>query len=186
MEIRLKQRVIGALVITTIAIIVLPMLLDGSARDRARITASIPDAPKIDIKEFSVSHVIHSMQVMEAASERRLPVELPEPTHVVTSGEKDVFELDQNNLPVSWALQLGSFKVRDNATKLRQSLRDADFKSYIQIVKSAEGQVYRVFVGPMLNKKELLSFAGTIENSFSLKGQIIRYSFTDDVNQLGG
>ncbi len=185
MEAKLKQRVIGAVVLTTLAIIVLPMLLDGSAEDRARVYATIPEPPQIELKSLTVLQVRQRMEKMEQASAERLPVEtaeedLPEPD------EDKPYQLDVNQVPVSWTLQLGSFAEKDNATRLRQSLRDSQFRSYILTADSSKGMVYRVFVGPMLSKNRLTDFARDIEGDFELKGQIIRYRIEDDRNQLGG
>lgn len=170
------------MVLTALAVIILPMLLDGSAEDRARIIATIPEAPKIELKSLTTTQVTQTMLKMEQESHAKLPVELPD--EVVSTDE--VFMLDQNNLPISWTLQLGSFRQRDNAVRLRQSLRDARFSTYVLTADSNKGQVYRVFVGPMLNKNKLINFAEDIESKFEIKGQIIRYQIEDDVNQLSG
>ena len=191
MEAKLKQRVIGAVVLATLAIIVLPMLLDGSAEDRARVSATIPVPPRIQLKSLSILQIKQNMATMEQQSTDRLPVEVldsdmsePEPLPGQTGGE--TYRLDENDLPVSWTLQLASFANRNNATRLRQSLRDAQFRTYILIADSSKGQVYRVFVGPMLSKPRLSGFARDIEADFDLKGQIIRYQIEEGGNQLGG
>ena len=68
MDARLKQRVVGAFVLTILAIIILPMLLDGSAEDRAKVTANIPEAPKIEMKKISVEDIRRQMERSEQAS----------------------------------------------------------------------------------------------------------------------
>ena len=213
METKLKQRVIGAVVLTTLAVIVLPMLLDGSAEDRARVSATIPAPPKIQLKSMSIAEIKQNMARMEQESAARLPVEIldaesTDPTLDTTFDQaansqtedqqtedqqtadqqavKETYRLDQNDLPVSWTLQLASFAERNNATRLRQLLRDAQFRTYILMADSTKGQVYRVFVGPMLSKTRLSGFAEDIEADFDLKGRIIRYQVEEDGNQLGG
>ncbi len=194
MEAKLKQRVIGAVVLTTLAIIVLPMLLDGSAEDRARVSATIPAPPRIQLKSMSIAEIKQNMARMERESAARLPVEIPDaessdssldPTYD-QAADKQTYRLDQNDLPVSWTLQLASFADRNNATRLRQSLREAQFRTYILTADSTKGQVYRVFVGPMLSKTRLSGFAQDIEADFDLEGRIIRYQVEEDGNQLGG
>jgi DedD protein len=206
-ETKLKQRVTGAIVLTTLAIIVLPMLLDGSAEDRARISTAIPPAPVINVKNLSIREVKQAMREMEQQSAAKLPVYIEdqdieepdvedqevehqenEPSGNGATAQADAadYQLDVNDLPVSWTLQLGSFKQQDNAVKLRQSLREARFRTYILTAQSAEGQVYRVYVGPMLSKNALADYAVDIEARFALKGRIIRYRIAQDANQLGG
>ncbi len=183
LDTRLKQRLVGALILTALAIIVLPMLLDGSAEDRRRIVNDIPQAPRSEMKRLSVEDLRQRMERMERASAARLPRE------VVDEAEYDDqadFSLDTNNLPISWSLQLGSFRNSDNAVRLRAALREAGHHSYILHARTGEGETWRVFVGPMLKKTELLTLAGSIEKRFGLKGQIVRYRIEDDAGQIGG
>ncbi len=115
MEAKLKQRVIGAVVLTTLAIIVLPMLLDGSAEDRARVSATIPAPPRIQLKSLSILQIKQNMAKMEQESADRLPVEVADADRSEPP-EDEPYRLDENDLPVSWTLQLGSFADRNNAT----------------------------------------------------------------------
>lgn len=205
----MKQRVVGAALLTTAAVIILPMLLDGSAEERARINATIPDAPKIELKSLTVNDVKNAMREMEAASAAKLPEDKPteklpldelvekntsnktpdEIPDLETAAEVDpnvAFQLDKNDLPVSWSLQLGSFRKKENAINLRKSLRDADYRSYILKASTKEGKVYRVFVGPILNIKKIRIIAEKVETTFEMKGQIVRYKIEDDTHQLEG
>lgn len=201
METRLRQRVIGAVVLTALAIIILPMLLDGSAEDRARVVADIPAPPRIELKTLSVAEISRKAARMEAESAARLPqmatgkTQAEGLTEAGGQAESDAAQeeapaalaLDENNLPVSWSLQLASFKDPENALNLRASLRQSEFRSYIiQAETAEEGEVYRVFVGPMLQKSRLSAISKELESKFDLKGRIVRYRIEDDAGQLGG
>jgi DedD protein len=183
---RLKQRVVGAIVLTALAIIVLPMLLDGTPEDRARVVANIPEPPRIELKSVSVPGIKARMAEREAASAAAMP-KMVQDTETEESVAPEAFTLDANDLPVSWSLQLASFKNPDNALNLRKSLRDSEFSSYVIQANTEEGDVYyRVFVGPMLQKSRLAKISEQIEEKFDLKGQIVRYRLEDDKGQLGG
>ena len=183
MESRLRQRVIGAIVLTSIAIILLPVLLDGSAEDRERVVASIPVPPKIELKQMSVSDVSRKMQQMERDSTARMPREVVDETDY---SEEEGFGLDQNDLPIAWSLQLGSFRNQQNAEQLRANLRDANFRSYILQSNTGEGQVFKVFVGPRLERAGIEEIAQKIQTTMSLEGHIVRYRVEEDTTQLGG
>lgn len=168
---------------TTVAIIVLPMLLDGSAEDRARVEAAIPTPPQIDIKSLTVEETRQKMTEMAETSEAKLPVLVED---LVESAEEVAnFSLNDNGLPISWSLQLGSFREEENATRLRQSLRDQTYRSYILAGEASDG-LYRVYVGPMVDKDKLQKAQAEIEAAFKLNGQIVRYRIEDDQFQLGG
>lgn len=182
MESKLRQRVIGAVVLTSLSIIILPVLLDGSAEDRARVVASIPPAPKIEIKTLTMSDVTKKIQQMERDSAVRLPREVVDETDYSDENAS----LDKNSLPIAWSWQLGSFKNEDNAKKLRATLRDARYRSYILQTKTREGNAFKVLVGPMLEKSAVERIGAEIAIQMKIEGNAVRYQIEEDGAQLGG
>ena len=183
MDAKLKQRLTGAVILTSLAIILLPLLLDGTSKDRDRIVADIPTPPRIELKSLTVDDVTLKMEQMERASEARLPKEVVDETDYETAED---FILDKNQVPVSWSIQLGSFQNQENATNLRAKLRDQHYRSYILHANTNEGEVYRVLVGPMVSKEALAELSTEIESKLKLKGRIVRYKIEEDTGQLGG
>lgn len=167
-----------------IAIIVLPMLLDGSAEHRAQVEATIPEPPVVNISSLSVEQTKQQMDQMVADSTEKLPVMEPDLVEDPVAAEN--FSLTESGLPVGWTLRLGSFKQEQNATRLRQSLRDKDYRSYILAGSPSDDGLFRVYVGPMVNKDKLEKTKAEIEAEFKLSGQIVRYRIEDDRYQLGG
>lgn len=192
MDIKLKQRVAGAIVLTALAIIILPMLLDGSAEERARVIASIPEPPSVELDALTVAEVERGIERLEREGSRAMPevvtpaappADSPEPAPASATADT---ALDENQLPVSWSLQLASFQNPENAIRLRESLRDAEFQTYIIQAETETGEMFRVFVGPMVHRGRLDEIGTEIEARFDLKGRIVRYEIEDDVRQLGG
>ena len=183
MDAKLKQRLTGAVILTSLAIILLPLLLDGTEEDRARIANNIPTAPKIDLKEITVQDVKRKIEQMEKASEARLPKEVVDETDYEATPDH---MLDKNHLPVNWSLQLGSFQNEENATRLRKQLRDQNYRPYILHANTNDGEIYRVFVGPSSSKETLLKMIQEIEGKLKLKGRIVRYRIEEDRELLGG
>ncbi len=183
MDVKLKQRLTGAVILTSLAIIVLPVLLDGSDRERIRLQAPIPEPPQIDLEDITVHDTVQKVEQIERASEARLPQEVVDETDYDSQSD---FIFDRNNLPVNWSIQLGSFENRDNADRLQDMLRDRNYRSYILHAPSNAGDVYRVFVGPSSSKAVLTEMASQIEASLKLKGQIVRYKIEEDRELLGG
>ncbi len=183
MDGKLKQRVTGAVILTSLAVILIPVLLDGNEQERQEIINQIPEPPRIDLDDVTVEEITARMEEMERASEARLPQEVVDETDYE---EADDFILDKNSIPVSWSIQLASFKNKDNATRLRAQLREKNYRSYILHGISNDEDVYRVFVGPMVSKESLAELGDEIEASMKLKGRIVRYDIAEDPDQLGG
>jgi len=162
------------------------MLLDGTSDDRARVMATIPEPPSIDLKKLTFDDARLKMREMEIESAAQLPQMQEDP--IADTLPSTTFNLDQNNLPVSWSLQLGSFQNPNNATRLRQDLREAEYRSYVIESKGNTGDadVFRVFIGPMLQKSQLEKIQIEVREKFGLPGQIVRYRIEDDKGQLGG
>ena len=180
---KLKQRLTGAVILTSLAIILLPLLLDGTEEDRASIATNIPASPKIDLEDITVQDVMRKIEQMERDSEARLPKEVVDETNYDAATDHI---LDKNQLPVNWSLQLGSFQKEDNATRLRAQLRSQNYRSYILHANANDGETYRVFVGPSSSKETLVQMNQEIEVKLKLKGRIVRYRIEEDRELLGG
>ena len=75
----------------------------------------------------------------------------PEPTPVPKAPDpKDAPQLDDNNLPFAWVVQLGAFASEENARKFRDKLRDQGIKSYTNT--QIDG-LTRVYAGPELKRE---------------------------------
>ena len=183
MDTKLKQRLTGAVLLTSLAIILLPLLLNGTEGERASIATDIPAPPNIDLEDITVQDVMRKIEQMEKVSEARLPKEVVDETNYEAAPD---YRLDKNQLPVNWSLQLGSFQKEDNAKRLRAQLRDQNYRSYILHANTNDGEIYRVFVGPSSSKETLVEMNQEIEAKLKLKGRIVRYRIEDDREQLGG
>ena len=183
MDLKLKQRLIGAVILISLGVIILPWLLDGSEAERLRIQAEIPEPPEIQLEEITLSGVSRKIEQMAQASKTRLPKEIADETDYA---DKPDFIFDKNNLPVNWSIQIGSFESEQNAIRLREKLRKSNYRAYILYVQTGEGGRYRVFVGPSSSRETLTEFMAQIEASLDIKGNIVRYRIEEDRNLLGG
>ena len=183
MDAKLKQRMVGAVILTSLAIILLPLLLDGTEENRVSIANTIPAPPKIDLRDITVQSVMRKIEQMEQASEARLPKEVVDETNYDAAPDHI---LDKNQLPVNWSLQIASFQNENNATRLRAQLRGQNYRSYILHANTNDGETYRVFVGPSSSKETLVQMNQKIEAKLKLKGRIVRYRIEEDRELLGG
>jgi cell division septation protein DedD len=119
---------------------------------------------------------------MERDSAVRLPREVVDETDYSTEDTA----LDKNSLPIAWSWQLGSFENEENAKKLRASLREAKYRSYILKTKTREGDAFKVLIGPMLEKAAVERIGAEIATQMKIEGNAVRYQIEEDGTQLGG
>lgn len=189
MDGKLKQRVIGVIVLTALAIIVLPLLLDGTEQERQRIVQGVPEVPTLEVVNVDPKALIAEMDRIEADSKARLPREA-EPPDEETEPADDIqaspSSLDANGLPNGWSVQVGSFAETENAVQLRDKLRRKGFRTYAIAVATETGDHVRVLVGPSLERSRVEKIKQQIEAEFQLTCKIVRYNIDDDSRQLGG
>ncbi len=77
-------------------------------------------------------------------------------------------------VPDSWAVQLGSFSDKVNATNLMQKLQAAGFPAYIHSSHTRQGNFIRVLVGPQLHRSDADTIQKRLQREFSLKSIIVK------------
>ncbi|MGR8935280.1 MAG: SPOR domain-containing protein [Gammaproteobacteria bacterium] len=222
MEQTLKQRLVGALVITALAAIFVPMLFedptDKSSRETDLSDLAIPAAP---VQNFSEDNPIprNPQQVLqvheqdaaaeppeeeseafdEAPEEQALQEEdtLPETEPVASPPQQWRAEkraVPQPQPPAAkpkqlqptpeppvrssplkrWVVQLGSFSQKTNADALVNKLRTQGFNAYSDSIQVAgKGTMYRVRIGPELDKKRAQAMQKKLQQSSGSSGMLM-------------
>ncbi len=75
----------------------------------------------------------------------------------------------------AWAVQLGSFKTKPNALRLRDKLRVKGFPSYVEAVTTSGGEIYRVRVGPELQRSKAEILKKKLAKVANLDGMIVSH-----------
>jgi len=141
MDQSLKQRLVGAVVITSLAAIFVPMLFDDPIDETGKLISELklPDAPGqlLDADSALLPKSINEV------------IMLPEP---MALKEESVGKQVVSN-KVRWFLQVGIFGEKSNAISLQNKLRSQGFPARIRKESSENGLLYRVRVGPELDQK---------------------------------
>jgi DedD protein len=140
MDQALKQRLVGAIVITALAAIFVPMLFDDPVNQSSQqINAlEIPPLP----------------EKLQQAQARKLPVSVED---VRQKTVKKPTWADNVKKPVQfedWYIQAGGFGVYENALKLRNRLRQQGFSASIVKETGKNGPLFKVRVGPEISRKQ--------------------------------
>lgn len=76
----------------------------------------------------------------------------------------------------AWSVQVGSFSQRGNSEALRERLRENGFSAYVERRQRDDDTVYRVRVGPVMERDEADELRLTIHEEAGLRGMVMRHS----------
>ena len=188
MNIQLKQRLIGAVVLVALAVIFIPMLLSGRGDLGGSIDGSnIPPEPDFrfpPVPTAPKAPPVAAAPVVPLGDEVELPVEPDKPApakNTVKTPVKPVPSIAEKTAPTEpgqlsgWVVQVGSFSARNNAQALRDKLREQGHASFMESIKGASGRVYRVRVGPELSKAAADKLRQRLAKESGLKGLVQVY-----------
>jgi DedD protein len=167
----MKQRLVGTLVLGSLALILIPLLLDGEGVERAPLSGSIPPAPVFDTAPLPeperpailadtfapVDSTVES-EVAVASDPAAAPAETVEapaptaaaPTAAPAAQSASAPALDVAGLPEGWVVRVGVFGEKANAERLTARLSADDYKAFIRPVGVSSG----VFIGPVATQNE--------------------------------
>ncbi len=129
LDLALKQRLLGAVILVSLAILIIPALLE---------------APRPDLVE--------PVQVDEPAE--LAFTRLPPPDRIDPPPLPETPEPMQLEPREQWFIQVGRFENFGLAEKLRGTLRQAGYPSALHPHQTAEGTHQRVWVGPYRSQAE--------------------------------
>ena len=87
--------------------------------------------------------------------------------------------LETSNLfSMAYVIQLGSFSHKANVEALMKKLRNAGFTAFTRPIKTRNGELTKVFVGPQLDKADLEQKLPDLEKLTKLKGRLTQFDIT--------
>ncbi|MGD2120057.1 MAG: SPOR domain-containing protein [Chromatiales bacterium] len=181
MDEQLKKRLIGAAVLVSLAVIFIPMLLeDETVLDTSIYKSNIPERDKVEFQSPLLSEEeIQQKQSQDLFGSSIQPdahTEVTEVTDSSTVEPADETAATQTRVGLSsWMIQVGSFSSRENAEKLLQELRKQGFDSHLEQAQVNQATVFRVRVGPEVERSNAEKLAKQIAEKFKLNGKVIRY-----------
>lgn len=166
MEEPLKRRLVGAAVLASLAVIFVPMLVEERP-------APPPEMPKIPPRPEAIPFASQQLSREVPREVKRVEPKriTPEPEAVAA---KPV-EQPKTGL-TAWVVKVGSFSNKDNATRLVKKLRKAGFPTPDAEMVQVKGKnIYRVKVGPFLEKKRASQILSKVSSVAGVRAQVRRY-----------
>lgn len=183
-----KQRLVGAVVLVSLAVIFIPMLLDrGEKGGMPLFGSNIPEKPAYQFAPLDIP--LEPVKPIEA--DKPLLVEKPEPAPPRAKPAPEKAKVEEKPLVVkaapeaekkpaqdstAWVVQLGSFSNSANALNLRDKLRAKGFTAFVEKLESDGSTAYRVRVGPELKREIADALRDKLQNQMKLKGIVMGYS----------
>ena len=173
MDSGLKQRLIGAAVLISLAVLFLPAVLDGRKKQQfeANFIPPQPQNKKLrqlakELQQNNITQtdnnkkVSHSSQSIKPSKEHRKDVTK---SHIA--------------LKNAYIIQVASFSDPINTQKMVQRLKHQGYLAYVgrEKVRRKGKTLTRVLVGPIINKKEAENVLDKINRQEKLKATLVVY-----------
>lgn len=163
MDPNLKQRLVGATVLCALAVIFVPMLFDNSGGDSGTREFEIPE----------ISAQLEQEPPQPAKQPRdSAPADSTAEPNTEQSSPKTP-DTEKHPSPGAWIIQVGTFSKRENADQLLKRLRHAKYPAYVESGTSKGAAIYRVRVGPELDRERAVNQRDHIAREFNVKGIVL-------------
>ena len=86
---------------------------------------------------------------------------------------------EENLTDMAYVIQLGSFSHAANVKALQAKLKAKGFKTFTKPIKTPNGTLTKVFVGPSLDKAELTKKLPELKALTKLNGKVTQYSVSN-------
>lgn len=190
----IKQRFVGFVVLVAIAVIFWPIVFvtPENADDFELSVFEMPPKPAVAVSERREPVLDKVDQsILPEMPERQPPIVQPvdiaspmpdvalvgadeEPEQQASALERA--EFDDQGLPVSWELQIATFSNAERAEEISQLLRDKGHKAYVSPIILDDQRLFRVMIGPKLQKQRLIEIQPAINDYFSVESFIVRFT----------
>jgi DedD protein len=191
----LKERIIGAVLLVVLAILVVPVFLDGPSGEEEVISQSVtlPGQDQQEREQQTIvlerdreqpvpaartqaptqaSPVVRKEVVEEPAEEEpretvvASPKEAPVETPAQTEPPPDQPAVAADTSTTGmWAVQLGSFSNQENAERLAAELREQGYLAFISKLQDNGSQQHRVRIGPQKDRASAEAIAAQLAKS---------------------
>lgn len=200
MDEKLKQRVVGAIAILALGLIVVPWVLNGPEKeDMPVFDSKVPDQPNFEFEtieipvqkpvdldndtdlvevESTAQPTIAKTRTEQQSRAKPKPPAVPKPVKEATSSETKAATsttASSSDNGKGWVVQVGSFGNAANAIALRDKLRNAGYRAFVEKIQTKKGSSYRVQVGPESPRSKADKLRDELESRQKLKGIVISH-----------
>lgn len=175
-----RYRVTGSLFLLALAVICLPMLLDGAGLPARELPPLLDDEPAVSTLPDAPSDPAPAAAPESdfVARVEELRQQVDDEGFLTDSGTRfgEPVLSDPAARTDTWAVQVASFSEVGNAEQFRTRLREDGYEAFISTAK-LNGQVLsRVAVGPLLDAERAESLRGELSARYDVKARLMAFS----------
>ena len=166
MDQKLKERLIGVIVLVSLAVIFIPLFLTEPVNlvleDKKNSSSSEDSEFVSKLKPVDNANQDLDIKNVEYGT---VTEQIPE---TVTLRENEVGQMN-------WIVQIGSFSNKENAEKLNLKAKSAGFRSFINPIMQNNRIMHQVCLGPEYDEVDANKLLEKIKNKMELDGIIKKY-----------
>ena len=189
----IKQRFVGFVVLVAIAVIFWPIVFvtPENADDFELHVFEMPPKPVVAVSERREpvlnkvdQSVLPKVQEREPPIIQPIDIASPAPDLALVDADEEPeqqssalerADFDDQGLPVSWELQVATFSTAERAEEIALELRNKGHKAYVSAVIIDGTKLFRVRIGPKMQKQRLLDLQPDIDAYYGVESSIIRF-----------
>lgn len=184
---RVKQRIVGAVVLVALAVIFVPLLFTLEPPRAVDTASQIPPAPDIDPVPVEDPEREEGFAAPKPAEEAFLPADpvvegtpatpvTPAPAPGPAPAPAEARPALAGDLVEAWVIQVASFRDRQVADELVAKLLAAGHRAYVRDAVAQGATTYRVFVGPVALKSRADADKIAIDKAFGVNALVLRFT----------
>ena len=198
-----QNRLVGTIIVSAAVIIFLTDILDGEKKSYQADFEAIPTAPAFVKKQTAKTfpqEKINTLTKTKIVDEVALDDDVKVAVLTKDKAVSQTAELDRSSqakpksIPVSkkltkeitkapekatlkraWVIHLGSFRHKQNVKELLAKLKKNGYTAYTKPIKTKNGTLTKVFVGPELIKSSLDKKLPKLKKLTNVQGKVARY-----------
>ena len=177
MDQNLKHRLTGAIILVSVAVIFIPVILEGPDNEWAPLSHSIPEAPQMDFKAHldvpaPIPAPVKPTVVQKPAEPEKTAIPVPESKPELEPEPAKQVQPATESLS-GWYVQVGSFSQELNASGLGKRLELSGYETRLQKAATKTGYAWRVMVGPGKTRGAAEKLRDRLAKDHQLKGIVI-------------
>ncbi len=199
----LKQRLVGALILVALGVVFWPIIFVEPDEEQLaeqylpppEVSVADIESPQVGALGESPEREAHTDSVASALPGNAVAPgeEGSSPPPVESSATAELSDtssssgsvrteapqrpaMDAGGVPVAWTLQVATVSSGDKAENLRQQLLAMKYKVYVTTVPAGGKKLYRVCIGPQVERVELEKLQSVINAKFGVTSMVARYS----------